>query len=206
MPQGMGNGLPPETRLPSHTFKVLFHMLLQKHPFLVFLIGARASGKSTLGRLLAEKLQLAFADTDQHIRAASGLEVDEIVARNGWPAFRVQESAVLRECALPYTVVATGGGMVLDPDNRAFMRATGTVFFLDAPARLLSSRLAKSLQATWRPSLTGLPPAEEIALVLAEREPIYRTTAHHIINAVRPLPKLVRELANLISPSGSIPS
>ncbi|MDR0239925.1 MAG: shikimate kinase AroL [Deltaproteobacteria bacterium] len=179
-------------------------MLLQKHPFLTFLIGARASGKSTLGHLLAAKLTFVFVDTDQQIRAISGLEVDEIVARNGWPAFRAQESAVLRECARPRTVVATGGGMVLDPRNCEFMRATGTVVFLDVPAQFLSSRLAADPRALQRPSLTGRSPAEEIAQVLAEREPMYRAAAHHIVNAVRPLPELVREIADIIlQPWGS---
>jgi len=181
-------------------------MLLQKHPFLIFLIGARASGKSTLGRLLAEKLAFAFIDTDQHILTAGDLEVDEIVARSGWPAFRAMENAVLRECARPRTVVATGGGMVLDPRNCEFMRATGTVFFLDASAQLLSSRLAEDPRATQRPSLTGLPPAKEITSVLAEREPIYRATAHYTINAAEPLPELVRELSNLILQTGGTTS
>ena len=179
-------------------------MLLQKHPLLIFLVGARASGKSTSGRLLAEKLRFAFIDTDQHIGSAAGLEVDELVSRNGWPAFRALESSVLRECALPRTVVATGGGMVLDPRNCEFMRATGTVFFLEVPARILSSRLAKNPQERQRPSLTGLPLDEEIAHVLAEREPIYRAAAHHILDAAAPLPALVRELARIIIQSGGI--
>jgi shikimate kinase len=174
-------------------------MLLQKQPFLIFLIGARASGKSALGRLLAERLQLAFVDTDRQIRAASGLEVDELVARDGWPAFRARESAVLRECARPRTMVATGGGMALDPGNCEFMRVAGTVFFLDVPAQILSSRLAKNPRAAQRPSLTGLPPSEEIERVLAEREPVYRATAHHVIHAARPLPDLARELAEIIT-------
>jgi shikimate kinase len=171
----------------------------------IFLIGARASGKSTLGRLLAEALGFAFADTDQHVRAASGLEVDELVARSGWAAFRALESTALRECARPRTVVATGGGMVLDQGNREFMRAAGTVFFLEVPAQLLSSRLAKDPLAAQRPSLTGLPPADEAARVLAEREPLYRAAAHHVIDASRPLPELVRELANSISHSVRTP-
>jgi shikimate kinase len=179
-------------------------MPVQRHPFLIFLIGARASGKSTLGRQLAAELQLAFVDTDQHIRSAAGMELDELVAQNGWPAFRARESATLRECAQPRTVVATGGGMTLDPRNRAFMRATGTVFFLDVPARQLSSRLAEDPRPEQRPSLTGLPLAEEIARVLAEREPLYRAAAHHTINAARPLPELVRELAHSIVQTGSI--
>ncbi|MCL2123697.1 MAG: shikimate kinase II, partial [Desulfovibrionaceae bacterium] len=139
------------------------------------------------------------------IRAVGGLEVDEIVARSGWPAFRALENAVLRECVRPRTVVATGGGMVLDPRNCEFMRATGTVFFLDAPAQLLSSRLAETPRTQQRPSLTGLPPSEEIPRVLAEREPAYRAAAHHIVNATRPLPELVRELSNSIMQPGRRP-
>ena len=178
-------------------------MPLQKHPLLIFLIGARASGKSTLGCLLAEKLKLAFIDTDTQIRAASGLEVDEIVTRGGWPAFRILESSVLRECARPRTVVATGGGMVLDPRNCEFMRATGTVFFLEASARFLLSRLTENPRPAQRPSLTGLPLDKEIERVLAEREPIYRATAHHILNATGPLSELVQELSTIIMQIGS---
>ena len=181
-------------------------MLPQKHLFLVFLIGARASGKSTLGRLLAEKLGFAFIDTDRHIRAVSGLEIDEIVARNGWPAFRAMENAALLECARPRTVAATGGGIVLDPRNRAFMRSTGTVFFLDVPARFLSSRLAEDPREAQRPSLTGLPPAEEITRILAEREFMYRATAHHIVNAARPFHELVPEISSMIMQTGRTPS
>jgi len=187
-------------------FDLVFRMLSQKHPFLIFLIGARASGKSSLGSLLAEKLELAFVDTDRQIRIACGLSVDELVARDGWPAFRARESAVLRESAVARTIVATGGGMVLDPRNCAFMRAAGTVIFLDVPARILSSRLMENPLADQRPSLTGLPPAEEIALVLAEREPLYHGAAHHIVNAARPLHELARELSNLILQTGSMPS
>ena len=181
-------------------------MLLQRLPLLIFLIGARASGKSSLGSLLAEKLELAFIDTDQQIRITCGFNVDELVTRDGWPAFRARESAVLRECAAANTVVATGGGMVLDPRNCEFMRATGTVFFLDAPARILASRLMENPRTDQRPSLTGRPPAEEITLVLAEREPLYRGAAHHIVNAAQPLPKLARELSSLILQTGSMPS
>ncbi|MDR0466442.1 MAG: shikimate kinase AroL [Deltaproteobacteria bacterium] len=180
-------------------------MVFQRLPLLVFLIGARASGKSTLGRMLAERLRLAFADTDQHLCADAGLEPAGIVARYGWPAFRARESVALRECAQARTVVATGGGMVLDPRNCEFMRATGRVFFLDVPAQTLAARLAQDLQAEQRPSLTGLPPAEEVAQVLSEREPIYRAAAHHIIRAAKPLPEIVLELSNIIKQNGSMP-
>jgi shikimate kinase len=182
------------------------HENISRQALLIFLIGARASGKSTLGRLVAERLGLAFVDADQAMHDSDGLEVDAFVARSGWPAFRARESAILRECARPRTVVATGGGVVLDPGNCAFMRATGMVFFLDAPASLLALRLAEDAGAARRPSLTGLPIAEEAAQILAERESIYRAAAHHVVNAALPLAELARELSELVlchaSPDG----
>ncbi|MCL1900519.1 MAG: shikimate kinase AroL, partial [Promicromonosporaceae bacterium] len=71
-------------------------------------------------------------------------------------------------------VVATGGGVVLSAANRAFMRAEGLVFYLAAPAEVLAARLAAAPESEQRPSLTGRPAGEEVPLVLAEREALYR--------------------------------
>lgn len=73
--------------------------------------------------------------------------------------------------------------MVLDPENRRFMRAQGTVFYLAAPAEALARRLARDPLAEQRPSLTGLGIAEEMQLVLDERRPLYEDAAHHILDA-----------------------
>ena len=96
----------------------------------IFLVGARAAGKTTVGLELARLLDCAFVDTDRHLRERLGRSVAEVVSAEGWPGFRVRESAALREVAAQHArggaVIATGGGMVLDPENRRFMRAQGT--------------------------------------------------------------------------------
>ncbi len=153
----------------------------------IFLVGARAAGKTTVGLELARLLDCAFVDTDRHLRERLGRSVAEVVSAEGWPGFRARESAVLREVAALHAqggaVIATGGGMVLDPENRRFMRAQGTVFYLAAPAEALARRLAHDPLAEQRPSLTGLGIAEEMQLVLDERRPLYEDAAHHILDA-----------------------
>ncbi len=153
----------------------------------IFLVGARAAGKTTVGLELARLLDCPFTDTDQHLREHLGRTVAEVVAAEGWPGFRARESAALREVADSHAfgdvVVATGGGMVLNPENRRFMRDHGTVFYLAAPAEALARRLARDPLAAQRPSLTGLDIVEEMRQVLAERRPLYEEAAHHILDA-----------------------
>ena len=82
---------------------------------ILFLVGARASGKTTIGKALARSLGLPFADTDQHLLHRAGLTVEQIVAAEGWPGFRSRESQALQEVADAHPagcVVSTGGGMV----------------------------------------------------------------------------------------------
>ena len=145
----------------------------------IFLIGARACGKSTVGRLLAELLGIAFEDTDTRIRVASGKDVAEIVTESGWPAFRALECEALRACACPDTVIATGGGIVLDPGNCEFMRENGVVIFLEAPVEALRARLLADPDPRLRPAFSGASAADEAARILQEREPLYRAAAHH---------------------------
>lgn len=162
----------------------------------IFLVGARAAGKTTVGRALADILGCPFADTDLHLRERLGLSVAEVVAAEGWGGFRARESAALREVAAHYAapasgsashsrgaVIATGGGMVLAAENRRFMREQGTVFYLAAPAQALAARLSADPQAAQRPSLTGLAIAEEMLRILTERRPLYEDAAHHILDA-----------------------
>ena len=91
----------------------------------IFLVGMRGSGKTTLGRALADKLGWLFADTDEMLCARCGRTVSEIVQEEGWGGFRKREAALLHDVARPYTVVATGGGMILREENRRFMKETG---------------------------------------------------------------------------------
>ena len=91
----------------------------------IYLVGARAAGKTTFGGALARQLGCNYVDTDIHLRETTGKTVADIVAREGWDGFRKRESAVLRAVTAPGTVIATGGGMVLAEENRRFMRENG---------------------------------------------------------------------------------
>jgi len=146
----------------------------------VVLIGMRGSGKTTVGRALASALERAFLDLDDEVARIAGVSADELLATRGEPAFRTIEARALQHAAtLKGHVIATGGGAVLHAREFAALAATGAVVYLQAPADLLVARGA----ARPRPALTELPPAQEVAALLARREPLYRASAQIIIPA-----------------------
>lgn len=151
----------------------------------VFLVGPRASGKTTVGRMLAGALGRSFEDTDVRIEKNVGMSIARFVAEKGWPAFREAESRALHDLSDggKGLVVSTGGGMVLSVENRNYMRSRGVVIYLSAPAAVLAGRLRKNGDAGKRPSLTGGAIADEVCQVMAEREPLYRACAHFIVDA-----------------------
>lgn len=149
----------------------------------LFLVGARGCGKTTSGQALAAALGLRFVDTDSWLQNALDMSVAQIVEREGWAGFRARESQALQAVTAADTVVATGGGMVLAPENRLFMREHGTVIYLSAPAQVLAQRLEASPQESLRPTLTGRGVSDEVAQVLAERDALYRDAAHIIVDA-----------------------
>lgn len=101
------------------------------------------AGKTTVGRLLAEAMELTFVDLDERIEAAAGATVARIFEREGEPGFRARERAALVEAsALEGVVVAAGGGVTISPANRELMAAAGTTVWLDADFELLVERLA----------------------------------------------------------------
>ncbi|AHN24875.1 Shikimate kinase III [Gilliamella apicola] len=148
----------------------------------IFLVGARAAGKTTMGKMLANKLSFSFIDTDCHLLETTQKTVAEIVEKEGWEGFRARESQILIDTTKPNRVIATGGGMVLADHNRKFMRQNGTVIFLSATAATLAARLMKDPNVAQRPSLTGLSIVDEMEKVLADRLPLYHDAAHHIVN------------------------
>jgi shikimate kinase len=144
----------------------------------LFLIGYRGTGKSTVGRLVAAALDWDFADADTALEQATGRTVAELYATEGEAGFRDRESAVLAEYARhTRLVLATGGGVVLRPANRAMLRSSGYVAWLTAPPEAIWHRLqADPTTATRRPALTtgGF---DEVVTLLAVREPLYREVA-----------------------------
>ncbi len=150
----------------------------------VYLIGARGCGKTTAGKALAEALSYSFCDTDEYLQQAAQRTVTEIVTDEGWKGFRQRESQALIAVSKPGTVVATGGGIVLEECNRHFMRERGRVIYLHAGADILSARLEAQPLTEQRPTLTGRPISEEIFEVLDARSAVYKQVAHYTIDAV----------------------
>lgn len=149
----------------------------------IFLIGARGCGKTTVGQRLAAACQYAFLDTDQVLQQRAEKSIADIVAQEGWPAFRMRETQTLQSVVAPQTVIATGGGIILAPVNREYLQNNGIVIYLKAPATVLAGRLEITPEASQRPTLTGKPIAEEVREVLAQRDALYRETAHHVVDA-----------------------
>ncbi|HJZ57632.1 MAG TPA: shikimate kinase [Gemmataceae bacterium] len=148
-------------------------------PPLLFLIGYRGTGKTTVGPLLARRLGWTFLDADERTEATAGMSIADIFAAEGEPGFRDRESATLAElCRLSGHVVATGGGVVLRPANRELLRNSGFVAWLSAPAEAIWDRIrADTTTAARRPNLTVRGGLDEVRTLLAEREPLYRATA-----------------------------
>jgi shikimate kinase len=149
----------------------------------IVLVGMMGSGKTTVGKKLASKLQLPFVDTDAEIERREGRSVAEIFAADGEPSFRATESQVLGELltADAPKVIATGGGAVLDPGNRTLLRQHAIVVWLQAPAGVLAQRVGDD---TSRPLLAD-DPRTTIDRLLVERAPLYREVADHIVEVGR---------------------
>jgi len=163
----------------------------------IALIGYRGTGKTTVGRLLAERLGWDFADADDLVEAAAGKSVAEIFAAEGEAGFRDREAAAVRElCARDRLVLATGGGAVLRPANREVLRGAGFVAWLVASPDTLWARLrGDPATAARRPNLTAAGGIEEVRTLVAAREPLYRELAHFTADADGPSP---REVADAI--------
>jgi shikimate kinase len=160
----------------------------------VLLIGFMGAGKSTVGRLLAERLGIPFIDLDGEIeRAAGGVSVSEIFSTSGEAAFREFERVALRSVAdRAPAVVACGGGVVLDDDNRRMLRALGSVVYLEVDA---DEALARIGTTAGRPLLEQGNAAETARALLSARETLYRSTADIVIDTSGLEPEAVAEQA-----------
>lgn len=150
----------------------------------LFLIGYRCTGKTTVGRALAQRLGWSFMDTDRMVVETTRASIAWIVEQKGWPYFREQERKALETVSvLDRQVVATGGGIILDDGNVATMKKFGTVVWLTASDKIIEARmLADGATSGNRPSLTGQGLIGEITSVLSERCPLYEKAADLAIN------------------------
>ncbi|HEY5337669.1 MAG TPA: shikimate kinase [Rhizomicrobium sp.] len=137
----------------------------------VALVGMMGAGKSSLGRRLAAKLEVPFRDADAEIESAAGCSINEIFARYGEPAFRDGERKVIvRLLGLAPHVLATGGGAFADDEIRGRIKAEAISIWINVPLEVLVERVGRR---DTRPMLKDGDPAEIMARLFKEREPIY---------------------------------
>jgi shikimate kinase len=162
------------------------------------------SGKSTVGRQLARRLQLPFADSDHEIERRIGCSIREFFEREGEAAFRDTEETVIRELTEAGAgVLATGGGVVLRPANRQRLRAAGQVIYLRSTPEELFRRLRHDRQ---RPLLQVADPLDRLRTLFQERDPLYRETAHFVIETGRPsVATLVNMVLMQLELAGALP-
>lgn len=147
----------------------------------LILVGLMGAGKTTLGKQLANKLQLGFYDSDQVICERTGVSIPTIFELEGEAGFRCRETAIIDELVqLQNIIIATGGGTVLHKENRHKLQNNGYVVYLHAYPEILLSRIQHDKN---RPLLQVTDPLVKLKELYAVRDPIYRATAHLTIEA-----------------------
>jgi shikimate kinase len=141
----------------------------------VYLIGPMGSGKTAVGRRLATLLGKEFVDSDAEIERRTGVDIRYIFEREGEARFRERERDVIADLtALEGVVVATGGGVILDPENRERLAKTGTVVYLETT---IDTLVRRTKAAKTRPLLMNDDPRAVLERMMLVRRPLYETTA-----------------------------
>ncbi|WP_425056599.1 shikimate kinase AroK [Pseudomonas abyssi] len=155
----------------------------------VFLIGPMGAGKSTIGRLLAKELKFPFKDSDREIEVRTGADIPWIFDVEGEEGFRQREEAMIAELVQERGIVlATGGGVVMRPANRAALAENGLVVYLCTSVEQQLQRTAKDRQ---RPLLQTADPEAVLRDLMSRRDPLYREIADLIIETDQRGPKVV---------------
>lgn len=163
----------------------------------ILLTGMMGSGKSVLGKALAQRLNLPFIDADAEIEKQEGTSIAAIFAEHGEERFRRIEENVLRKLlAGEVAVIAAGGGAIINKNTRKLFREKALTIWLKAPATTLFERTKKDHGGdTARPLLKNGDPVATLARLLGERERFYAEAAIHLDTSARPLAETVEELA-----------
>jgi shikimate kinase len=150
----------------------------------VFFIGLMGAGKTTVGRSVARQLGRSFVDSDQEIEARTGARIPVIFELEGEAGFRQRESEIIDELTQrPRLVLATGGGAVLRPENREWLKSRGLVIYLRASPHDLWLRTRRDKN---RPLLQTDDPRAKLEALYDVRDPLYRECAHFVIETGRP--------------------
>lgn len=171
----------------------------------ISLVGLPGSGKTTVGRQLARRLRLPFVDSDHAIESRIGCSIREFFDREGEERFRDIEEDVLDELSKNAdSVLSTGGGAVLRANNRGNLHARGKVVYLKSTPEELFRRLRHDVS---RPLLQVSDPLARMRELFAVRDPLYRETAHFVLETGRPsVATLVNMIVMQLELSGAIPS
>lgn len=157
----------------------------------IFLVGPMGAGKSTIGKYLAQHLKLRFADSDTEIESRTGADIPWIFDMEGEAGFRDREQQVIEEMTqMDNIVLATGGGVVMRPENRQALAARGYVVYLYAS---VDEQVRRTRRDRRRPLLQKGDPEEVLRSLMAVREPLYREIADHIIETDGCSPRTVAQ-------------
>ena len=164
----------------------------------IYLVGPMGAGKTTVGRYLAELLNREFIDSDHEIEARTGANIPWIFEKEGEVGFRLRERTVISELTQKANIVlATGGGVVGQLENRQALRNNGVVIYLYTPVEI---QLLRTHRDRNRPLLQVENPEQKLKDLLAIRDPLYREVAHFVIEtnqgAARDLALNILQLVN----------
>lgn len=150
-----------------------------KHPRNIFLIGPMGAGKSAVGRYLARALHLSFVDSDDEIESRTGVDIPFIFEKEGEQGFRKREAAVIDDLSkIDGAVLATGGGAVVDPENRSRLGGRGYVVYLYTS---VDEQVSRTQRGRKRPMLENDNPRGTLEELLAKRDPLYREIADLVV-------------------------
>ena len=157
----------------------------------VFLVGPMGAGKTTIGKYLAQQLNLEFADTDTEIEARTGADIPWIFDVEGEQGFRDREQQAVEEMTLwDNVLLATGGGVIMRQENRRVLAARGFVIYLHAT---VDEQVRRTHRDRRRPLLQDGDPEEILRDLMVVRDPLYREIADHVIDTVSCSPRTVAQ-------------
>ncbi|MES1942695.1 shikimate kinase I [Salinisphaera sp. PC39] len=169
----------------------------------IYLVGPMGAGKTTIGKRIAEIKGMNFVDSDNEIEKRTGVDISFIFDMEGEEGFRRREREIIAELTeLPNTVLATGGGAVLEAETRDLLSARGVVVYLETS---LEQQLARTRNSKDRPLLEGSDDVEAtLRQLMEERDPLYRGIADLVVTTGdQPARKLAREIVENLESIGT---